>query len=192
MDDMAAMLYEVEMKFPVADMSVLEARLDSLGATVGGQRCEVDTYYAHPCRDFAQTDEALRIRREEMTNKLTYKGPKIDATTKTRREIELNLAAGDASARAWSELLDTLGFAPVGEVRKIRRKVTISWQGREVEGSLDQLERLGDFAELELMAEQAGIDSAKACIESLAEQLGLSHGERRSYLELLLALPEAT
>ena len=44
-----------------------------------------------PCRDFAQTDEALRIRTVGDTSFVTYKGPKLDATTKTRRELELPL-----------------------------------------------------------------------------------------------------
>ena len=57
------MHYEVEMKFPVAEMAGLESKLARLGATVAASQTEVDTYFAHPSRDFARTDEALRIRR---------------------------------------------------------------------------------------------------------------------------------
>ena len=183
------MKYEVEQKFPVADMAALEARLGAIGATVSEPRPEVDLYWAHPARDFVQTDEALRIRRKDTSNWITYKGPKIDKTTKTRREIELPLPPGEESAGNWAELLEALGFVPVGEVRKLRRKVDIPWQGRRVEGSLDDVDRLGNFAELELIADEAGVDQARNCIASLAEHLGLAPGQRRSYLELLLALP---
>lgn len=183
------MKYEVEQKFPVPDVAALEAKLAAMGAAISEPGPEVDLYLAHPARDFAQTDEALRIRRQGPSNSITYKGPKIDRTTKTRREIELPLPPGEESAEAWAELLATLGFTPVAEVRKLRRKVDISWQDRRVEGSLDDVERLGDFAELELIVEDAGVEAAKACIASLAEKLGLSGSERRSYLELLLALP---
>ncbi len=180
------MNYEVEQKFPVADMAALEAELASLGATVSEPRLEVDLYYAHPARDFAKTDEALRIRRRGRSNFITYKGPKLDKTTKTRREIELSLEPGEASAVAWSGLLEALGFTPVAEVRKSRRKAEILWEDRRVEASLDDVERLGTFAELELVVESQGVEAAKACIASLAEALGLAGSERRSYLELLL------
>jgi len=185
------MKFEVEQKFPVFDLAALEARLAARGEGVSEPRAEVDLYFAHPARDFARTDEALRIRRQGPSNSITYKGPKIDQTTKTRREIELPLPPGEESAGAWAELLETLGFRPVAEVRKLRRKVQVSWQGRRVQGSLDEVEGLGNFAELELVEEEAGVESAKACIASLAESLGLVQSERRSYLELLLALADA-
>jgi len=181
------MNFEVEQKFPVADMAALESRLAAIDATISPPGLEVDLYFAHPARDFARTDEALRIRRKGPFNFITYKGPKIDRTTKTRHEIDLPLPSGKESADGWMAMLEALGFAPVGEVRKSRRKVDIRWQGRCVEGSLDEVERLGTFAELELVVEAAGVESAKACIASLAETLGLADSERQSYIELLLA-----
>ncbi len=182
------MQYEVEQKFPVTDMPALESKLAEIGATISEPKLEVDLYFAHPARDFAKTDEALRIRRKGPLNFITYKGPKIDRTTKTRHEIDLPLESGEESAEAWVAMLEALGFTPVGEVRKSRRKANILWQGRRVEGSLDKVERLGTFAELELVVEFDGIEAAKACIASLAETLGLSVSQRRSYLELLLDL----
>lgn len=181
------MKLEVEQKFPVADMAALEARLAALGATISEPQGEVDIYFAHPTRDFAKTDEALRIRRKGRSNFLTYKGPKIDATTKTRREVELPLQPDEESAAAWVSLLQTLDFAPVAEVRKSRRKALVSWQGRRVEASLDEVEHVGTFAELELVVDDPDLEPAKACIASLAAVLGLKQSERRSYLELLLS-----
>jgi adenylate cyclase class 2 len=180
------MRYEVEMKFPVADLAALGGRLSGLDAVISAPQPEADVYFAHPARNFAQTDEALRLRRKGGNFFITYKGPKIDPTTKTRREIDLPLAADEAGFQAWFGLLEALGFAAVGEVRKSRRKAKIDWQGRTVEGSLDEVERLGTFVELELIAEAEDLDAARACIASLAERLGLAGSERRSYLELLM------
>ena len=179
------MRYEVEMKFPVADVAALEARLAGLGTTISVALSEVDVYFAHPARDFGQTDEAIRIRRKGQANFITYKGPKIDATTKTRREIDLPLPPGEETAQAWTGLLEALGFTVAGEVRKTRRKAHVAWQGRRVEASLDEVVGLGSFAELELVVESEAVDMAKSCIASLAETLGLKESERRSYLELL-------
>ena len=183
------MRYEVEQKFPVSDVAGLESGLIAAGAEICESRAELDLYYAHPARDFSKTDEALRIRRQGPSNWITYKGPKIDRTTKTRKEIELPLPPGGESADAWGGLLEALGFRPVAEVHKLRRKFYIAWQDRRVEGCLDEVEGLGSFAELELIVEEAGVEAAKLCIASLAEGLGLEVSERRSYLELLLALP---
>jgi adenylate cyclase, class 2 len=181
------MQYEVEQKFPVTDMQALEERIIVLGAAIGDVQVEVDLYFAHPARDFSKTDEALRIRRKGQKNFLTYKGPKIDATTKTRREIDLPIPDGEDSAKTWIGLLEALGFKPVCDVLKHRRKAKILWQDREIECSLDEVQGLGEFCELELITDQAGLESAKACIASLAEKLGLKRSERRSYLELLIS-----
>ena len=178
------MKYEVEQKFRVPDSAAIDRRLESLGARWGAPRVEVDTYYAHPARDFARTDEALRIRRVGDSCCLTYKGPKVDTTTKTRRELEIPL--DPQAADAWAELLAALGFRPVGEVRKRRRKAHVQWRARSVEVSLDEVDRLGTFLELEIPADDAQLDSARECLASLAGELGLSGGERRSYLELVL------
>lgn len=185
------MNYEVEQKFPVADMRAIEARLAAMGVTIAEPRREIDRYYRHPARDFALTDEALRIRRVGEVNSITYKGPKIDATTKTRHEIDLPLPPGRETGDAWEGLLEALGFTSVAQVRKNRRKAHILWQGREVEASLDEVDWVGFFVELELITSAEDLEAAKACIASLAAELGLSGSERRSYLELLLERPRA-
>jgi len=179
--------YEVEQKFPVAELAAVQERLVALGAQLQAEREDRDLYFAHPARDFARTDEALRIRRVGTSNFITYKVPNVDAATETRREIELDLPPGETAAAQWTELLESLGFRPVAEVRKRRRKASIAWQGREVAVALDDVDQLGTFVELELVTSRDDIEPAKAILRSLADALGLAGGERRSYLELLLA-----
>ena len=180
------MSYEVEQKFPVVDTAALEEKLSDLGATLAAPISEIDHYYAHPVRDFAKTDEALRTRRSDRGNSTTYKGPKVDKTTKTRREIEVPLSADERQVAAWESMLESLGFTPVGEVCKYRRKVQLVWQGRKVEVSLDEVMGLGTFVELELLADEKSLDAARDCIAALASELGLKKSQRRSYLELLM------
>jgi len=180
------MRMEVELKFPVQDVDAVATRLASLGAEFASAQEERDLYYAHPARNFAQTDEALRIRQKGGQCFLTYKGPKIDPTTKTRREIDLPLPEGSETFAAWDEMLQALGFWPVAEVRKLRRKAFLAWQGHRVEISLDEVAELGSFIELELVSAPAGLDSARSTLLALADRLSLHQSERRSYLELLL------
>ena len=194
-------MYEVEQKYPVADVKAIEDRLGRLGASWHGTAEQVDRYFNHPSRDFAVTDEALRLRSTAAGVAITWKGPRLDATAKTRREIELPLATAAVPAAAeapsavpamldhWTELLEALGFRRVREVAKRRRLATVAWEGAAIEVAVDHVAGLGDFMELELQADAAGITAAAARIESLARELGCSNAEPRSYLEMLLASP---
>lgn len=190
-------MYEVEQKFRVADPVALEARLVGLAARFREGVEQVDRYFAHPCRDFVKTDEALRLRRVGDEVAATWKGPRIDSASKTRRELELGLAqvpplpggprGGQATLDRWTELLEALGFRRVRDVAKRRRAARVPWQGTEVEAALDHVEGIGDFLELELQAAEGEVSLATACIESLARTLGCDAQERRSYLELVIA-----
>lgn len=180
------MTYEVEQKFPVAEREVLERRLCELGIRLGDPVVQEDQYVNHPARDFGETDEAFRIRSVGEQNFLTYKGPKLDQTTKTRSEIEVGVAHGPEAAARLGEMFKQLGFRPVLAVRKERRKAQVAWRGRTIELVLDEVSDLGTFVELEVMAEKDDMQAAKEAIASLAKELGLTANERRSYLELLL------
>ncbi len=185
------MQYEVELKFPVDDLGRLEKELNALKAEWKNVQTEIDSYFAHPSRDFSVTDEALRIRSRGEKNFITYKGPKIDATTKTRRELDILLRDGAEVGPLFRELLEALGFRLVSDVRKNRRKAFLMWGERRVECSLDDVEGVGTYCELELIAEESGVNAAREILVSLAARLGLCDAERRSYLELQLNCNQA-
>jgi adenylate cyclase class 2 len=178
--------YEVESKYRLADTAALIDAVRALGGDFAAPQEQVDTYYAHPERDFAKTDEALRIRRVGGDAFITYKGPKIDSDSKTREEIELPIAGGTSAADSHARLLEALGFRAVAEVRKQRRKAAIIWQARHFEIALDEVASVGTFVELETVADPSQLEAAQAALLSLAEKLALRGSERRSYLELLL------
>ena len=177
---------EVEQKFAATDLAEIERRLGGLSPGHREAVDQVDTYFNHPCRDFGQTDEALRLRQVGERNFVTFKGPKLDSTTKTRREIEIKLAAGETAAGEAVEMLEALGFAKVAQVRKHRVELTVRWADRDIAVAMDQVADLGSFVELELIADEREVGQARGALASLAERLELSNNERRSYLELLL------
>lgn len=171
-------MIEFEVKAPVpADR--LEALRERLGDPDAVEEHE-DVYFQHPDRDFAATDEALRVSRRADRSEITYKGPKIDATTKARREIVLKVDHEPAAR----ELLHELGFREVAVVRK-SRSIYLA-HGFEV--ALDEVPGLGAFVELERIA-HASDEHARAEREALAllKEWGLGRTEPRSYLELTLA-----
>src|SRR5438876_350346 len=116
-------------------------------------------------------------------NFVTYKGPKRDAQTKTRTEIEVVLVDGDSADADFLQLLKHLGYRPVAVVRKHRRIFQLPRDGFSVEVCLDDVEDLGQFAELEIVAPEDRFDEGRAQLLRLASEWGLSHTERRSYLE---------
>ena len=185
-------MLEVEMKFPVADFAPLEQKLAAWGASQLKPRREEDYYFNAPDRDFARTDEALRLRRVEQANFLTYKGPRVDLYTKTRTEIEVPLAPGPEALKAMSRLLSNLGYQEVAVVEKSRQAFQKKKEGFGLEVCLDEVTDVGRFVELEILASEERLDEARRVLQAAAAELGLTISERRSYLELLLASRKPT
>jgi adenylate cyclase class 2 len=177
-------MLEVELKFPLDHAGSLRERLVSVGAVAKGVVEQSDAYFNHPARDFAVTDEALRIRTVGDESVVTYKGPKLDGSAKTRFELELPLAA--QTADGWGELLTRLGFRAVATVRKRRELFELTREGRAFELSIDEVEGVGAFAEVETLADEASREEAEHAVLALAAELGLTDAEPRSYLELRL------
>jgi adenylate cyclase, class 2 len=180
------MQWEVEQKFCLGDDQATMAKLITLGVRFLDRIQQTDRYFNHPCRDFAKTDEALRLRRVGSCNFITYKGPKIDAATKTRRELELALPTSPGAPDQFAELLTALGFQPVATVQKTRQPGELQWEGQKVEVAMDQVQGLGSFLELEIAADDSTLEIARHALMSLSDRLGIGPPERKSYLELLL------
>lgn len=178
-------MLEVEVKYAVDHLAPLETALGSW--TAGEIRHDEDHYFNAPDRDFARTDEALRLRSIGARNFITYKGPKTDAETKTRFELELPLGDGPESAAQFRRLLTRLGYRPSGIVRKSRRVFHSRRGDFDVQATLDEVDGLGTFAELEITAEEEQLAAARSAVLNAASELGLTQSERRSYLQLLLA-----
>ena len=181
------MTLEVEMKFPIDDPSLLRTRLAEAGIALGDPIAQLDQYYQHPARDFAATDEAFRLRRVGDETFVTYKGPKLDTQTKTREEIELPLAPGSAPWEKFTAMLLHLGLLPGGTVVKERRTGRAVSRGRQIEVAWDTVVSLGEFLELEVVAQPDDVDAAREAVQAFAAALELTRSERRSYLELLRA-----
>jgi len=179
-------MLEVELKYHLPDPAALRRALAAFNVAWHAPEEQVDCYFNHPARDFAQTDEALRLRQMGDENVITYKGPKVDATTKTRREIELPIAAGDQGLEQFGQLLEVLSFRRVAEVRKVRIQGKLTWQGWPVEVAFDDVADLGSFVELEIQAEESTLPAARLALLELAMRLQLTQTERRGYLDLLL------
>jgi len=186
--------YEVEVKVPINDEKALEHTILEAGGKRLNSENQSDMYYDHPCRSFSQTDEAIRIRSREPVDdhslttseyapiELTYKGPKVDKTTKTRLEYTTGISNFDAT----TSILQYTGFKHVATIKKHR--VFFDFNGITV--SIDNVEAVGTFIELELIAKnKKEMQDARDRILSLVKNLGLDPMRmvRESYLEIYLA-----
>ena len=180
------MNYEVEQKFRVIHEAALLDQLEDLGICWRETVCQEDAYFNHPLRDFAETDEALRVRLEGSEAMFTYKGPRIDSATKTRQELELQVANPGTDGNALKQFLLTLGFTYVHSVVKQRRKGMLSFQQQEVVVAFDEIQGLGKFVEFELVVAEDDLDSATALLTQLSASLGLGESITTGYLDMLL------
>ncbi|MFC4358933.1 class IV adenylate cyclase [Halobium salinum] len=185
-------MYEVEVKVR-ADLDGVRRRLDELDATRTDAVEQRDTYYDAPHRDFAETDEALRVRRErrvgadeaskqgDETTKVTYKGPLVDDSSKTREEHETVVADDEAMAG----ILDGLGYEPAAVVEKERTFYALG----DATVTLDRVRDLGEFVEVEREATEDEVDDVRESVFETLRSLDLDpdDGIRTSYLGLLLA-----
>jgi adenylate cyclase class 2 len=179
-------MLEIELKFRVDDFAPIRDRLGDWGASPSEPHVEADHYHNAPDRDFRTTGEAFRLRRIGTRNRLTYKGPKLAGPTKTRTEIEIPLGDGDKTATDGLLLLEKLGFRPTAVVRKVRQEYPIRRDGFELTICLDEVDEIGRFVEVEILAEPAQRGQADAVLQTVAAELGLTTVEPRSYLEMVL------
>lgn len=184
-------MYEVELKVE-ADHDVVRDKLETIEATPVTSVTQVDTYYNAPDRDFAQTDEALRIRQEtpadgETATYLTYKGPLVESASKSRAEAETQVA----DQEAMGQILEGLGYDPAATVEKERERYAI----QNCLVTLDRVAGLGEYVEVEYetgVETEAAIEEARGEATAVMERLDLDPTAQiqTSYLGLLLEASE--
>lgn len=184
---------EIEQKYRLDDPARIERLLGQIGARSQPLERHADTYYRHPARDFAETREALRIRRVVVAGDVgqtlvTYKGPRWEGTIKTRPELEWRIDPCDPNGANMAALLGHLGFVEALTVAKTRRPYSLEHAGRSLIITIDDAGPLGHFTEIETLAR--GSDEVAACHESIlaiAALLGLGEVIPCSYLTMALA-----
>ncbi len=180
------MQYEVELKFRLKTSEAIYETIAKMGEGWKEPVEQIDSYFKHPVRDFAQTDEALRIRSVGDENRITYKGPVIDEQVKTRQEIEVLFATGNSNREQVATILTILGFEEVRVVKKKRSTTLLLFENFKMEIAFDKVEGLGTFLEIETLADDTTRQKAQEAVLNFAAKLQLNKPEKRSYLCMLL------
>ncbi|MHC4745143.1 MAG: class IV adenylate cyclase [Planctomycetota bacterium] len=153
---------EIEAKLKIESPEQVESKLAELGAEFVAEQLQTDHHFDKDDRSISMSDSALRLRLERvgenLTCFLTYKGPKEKSLIKKRPEIQTEVKDADAIER----ILGALGYQKTLTVEKTRRL----WLLENCEVSLDNVQLLGDFVEIEGPTEDE--------ISVVQERLGLS------------------
>jgi len=172
-------MIEVEIKVRIKNKEEIAEKLKKLGFKFIKKKFQEDIYFNGIDRDFRKTDEALRIRDDNGTYYVTYKGPKIDRISKTREEIEVRI--GDKEKMRL--IFKKLGFREVRPIRKVRE----IYKKDDITASIDDVEGLGLFLELEKNIYNINEkDEALKELMEILKALNISKDNtiRKSYLEL--------
>ena len=192
-------MIEVEIKARITNPNELKNRFEKLNGMYKLSLYHEDTYFNMPkgLRDFKKTDEALRIRKsvefqknindsEKIVNYfITYKGEKIDTSTKSRKELEVKLNDGIQMR----EILKSLGFKEIFTVKKERELFEFKYKNIKLEALIDYIPILKEYyMEVEITTET--IDKLNETREILFEFLSnidikREESIRKSYLELI-------
>lgn len=176
-------MIEVEIKAKIEDHVSIYEKIKEMGGVYSHSEKQHDIYFNGEHKNFKESDEALRIREipegNDLKRILTYKGPKLNKETKTRKEIEVCVD----DTESMIEILVNIGFKPSAIVKKMRRIFTYN----DFTITVDKLEELGYFMEIEYVtSDESNIDKIQNDIFSIFKKLGIEDGfEKTSYLELL-------
>ncbi|NVM44951.1 MAG: class IV adenylate cyclase [Candidatus Lokiarchaeota archaeon] len=192
-------MIEVEIKVKISDPNLMRKKFKENNGIYKLSLDHEDTYFNMPegLRDFKQTDEALRLRKsvgflKDNTSKphktnyyITYKGKKIDKTTKTREEIEIKIS----EIEDMKNLLKFLGFRDIFTVVKKRELYDFMFDGARIEALIDYIPILEQhFIEVELMTESVDdVEKSKKILFQFLAKFGIKKEEsiKKSYLELI-------
>lgn len=161
---------ELEVKLFLKNLSAVEARLKSLGASqVQARLHEHNLRFDTPDAALTRNKCVLRLRQDAGAY-ITYKGPALPGQEVAIRQ-EIEFAVSDYSAAR--KVLESIGFS----ISVIYEKYRTTYELDNVKITLDEMP-FGDFVEIE------GPDAS--AIHAMTQKLGLNWAARctESYLEI--------
>ena len=170
---------EVEVKARLHDVNEINTRLQHMDVTLIGEEDQVDLLFNSDVRDLKKSGETLRMRiiSNGIGAVLTYKGPHKAGRLKRRLEFNVNVSDHEKLRK----ILEALGYRQTAIIRKRRKKFCV----KNFEISLDHVEKLGRFIEVEVKGEY-NLKTEKR-LWAVLRELGIKQDdiETRTYAELL-------
>lgn len=153
-------MHEVEVKILEIDRAAIEARLQSLGATVSFDGEMHAVFYDKADHSIANSGAVLRLRKEGTETRLTFKKHLAKAGTKIMEETETVVA----DLIAMQVILANLGLKVTKNTRKFRKQYDLPGGHVVIDDYQDALADIPVFLEIEATSEEK--------VFAIAEQLG--------------------
>ncbi|MDE1919233.1 MAG: class IV adenylate cyclase [Patescibacteria group bacterium] len=139
---------EIELKFRIKDPKVIEKKLSGMGCLFSKPLHQRDTVYTkegstEEWRSSKEGDITVRIRRQDTGAEFNLKQQRSGESDNLEYETKVD------DPETLHHILTVLGYSPEVTVNKMRRKCKLG----EYDICLDSVEELGDFLEIEKLAE---------------------------------------
>ena len=167
---------EIEIKVRIKDSEAAEKRLREMGCVLGAPVVQHDVIYALNGTDrifksSKEGDVVVRIRHLADGAELTLKQQKTGEMDNIEYETKI------ADAEVMDKILKKLGYQPVVEVLKRRQKGKLGAYAV----CFDEVEKLGNFIELEKMTdEEADAFAVREKLFAVLEELGCSRTDEET------------
>ena len=175
---------EIEVKFSLKNVGQVVSFLNKSAEKKVEKVVQVDTYFTPVHKNFLEPDypfQWLRVRESDKNIILNYKHfyPENKKDTNYCDEFEVSM-----NSLIIKKILECLDFKKLIEVKKERT----SWIYKNVEISIDKIEELGSFIELEITTHFEDPKVAKEYLYKLTKEIGAKVGEEdyRGYPFMLL------
>lgn len=176
---------EIELKFPIHNSNRVIDFLNQ-NAEFKHEKRQHDIYYNHPSRDFladkTDVNEWFRIRIGGDEAEVNYKDFQPHGAKMKTHCIEYETAV--SSYDQLSKILDALGFRELIAVKKTRQ----IWMYDDVEISMDEVDELGSFIELEYKGQMSDVAEVRKYLHEVLRTIGANEGTpaSRGYPHMLL------
>jgi adenylate cyclase class 2 len=173
------MYYEVEFKARLNQPEKIEEQVSKIGKFFK-ETFKEDVYFRRAGNSDIFPDDLYRLRREGDKAIVTFKQLVIVDEVEVNQETEFTVD----DAHGFYRFAHRFGFEPF----VVKRKKSRVYRVGQVNVELNEVEHLGDFAEIEILCDnEANVPAASIAIGQVLLRLGLTRYdiESRRYIELI-------
>ena len=164
-------MQEIEIKFKIDNRDDLIKRLSDLGCTFDKEMRQKDIIFVKDLNHVESKEGSIFVRIREQNDKKILTLKKQSKVVMQNKEIEFEIS-DSVKAR---DFIETLGLREWVTVEKIRLETSY----KQYNFCIDQVKRLGDFVEIEILSEEENkTEEFEKEILSLAQSLNIDTNQR--------------
>ena len=166
---------EVELKYQLKNVANVIGILDEIAGFIDDET-QIDTYYNSPRKNFLvyknNISHWFRVREEERGSSINYKIWQPEDSEHQTHSLEYESQI--SSPESIHKMFVALGFEFLVAVKKKRRRYLLG----SIEISIDQVDGLGEYIELEYKGELDTIENARERLFTCISEIGADVCER--------------